>query len=110
MSEVNKNIGEYFFSLDNLNISESRARLGMKECHNHHIFRSLGLIEKKDTSVIRIKCSVIIQDNSVYVLTGKSNIIDKIEELEKDKEILKIFNKNPKFSKRYQEENPSVNP
>ena len=104
ITDVNKNMHNYLFAIDNLNLAESKAKLGMKECLNHQVIRNFGLIEKKNADVIRLKCSVAIQENSVYILTGKNNILQKIDDIETNKDFLKIFNKNPKFNKRYQEE------
>ena len=100
LSTVHKNKNNYLFTLSDLDISESKSKLGMRECTSHQVIRSLGLISKKEP-VFRLKCSVYIQKNSVYLLTGKSNIISNIDDFEKDNEILKIFNQDTKFNKRY---------
>lgn len=100
LSDVNKNIGDSIFSLSNLNMQESKAKLGLRECTNQVVIRSLGLIVKKEP-VFRIKCSIYIMKNNVYILSGKSNILETIDNLEDNSEFLKIFNQDNKFNKRY---------
>lgn len=100
LTEVNKNIGDSIFTLGDLNMPESKAKLGIKECTNQVVIRSLGLITKKDP-VFRIKCSVYILKNNVYILSGKFNTLEKIDDIESNQEFLKIFNQDSKFNKRY---------
>ena len=68
---VNKNFSMNCFKVTNLDMNENVARLGMKECLNHGVLRSLGLIELKNCETVLLKCSIVIQNNSVYKLTGK---------------------------------------
>jgi methionine aminopeptidase len=100
LSEVNKNIGNCVFTLSDLNMQESKAKLGMRECTNQVVLRSLGLIVKKDP-VFRIKCSIYIMKNNVYILSGKFNTLEIIDDIETDLEFLKVFNQDSKFNKRY---------
>lgn len=97
---VGKNIGNYFFKLSDLEMSPTQARVGISEAKRHHVFRELGIIEKKDCPIIRLKCSIAIMENTVYLLTGKENIITKDIDNKLTPELLKIFQNNPKFSKR----------
>ena len=100
LTEVNKNIGDSIFTLADLNIQESKAKLGMRECTSQVVIRSLGLITQKEP-VFRIKCSVYILKNNVYILSGKFNTLEKIDDIESNSEFLKVFNQDSKFNKRY---------
>lgn len=100
LTEVNKNIGDSIFTLADLNMQESKAKLGIKECTNQVVIRSLGLVTKKDP-VFRIRCSVYILKNNVYILSGKFNTLEKIDDIENNSEFLKVFNQDSKFNKRY---------
>ena len=87
------------FKINTLEMKESLARLGMRECLNHGVLRSLGLIEVKNSETVLIKCSIVIQSNSIYKLTG--NKLDKITTSEKlTDELNNILKQSPKFNKR----------
>ncbi len=97
---VNKNIGNYFFKLSDLEMSETQAKVGMSEAKRHHVFRELGIIEKKDCPIIRIKATIGIMENNVYILSGKENIVTKDLDNKLTPELLKILKNDNKFSKR----------
>ena len=87
------------FKINNLDMRESLARLGMRECLNHGVLRSLGLIELKNSETVLLKCSIVIQNNSIYKLTGSK--LDKIKTSEKlTDELNNILKQSPKFNKR----------
>jgi hypothetical protein len=100
---VNKNIGDYFFRLEDLEDLEMtylHAKIGIKEAKRHNVFRELGIIEQKNSDVIRLKCTIAIMENNVYILTGKNNMVNKDVDSKLSPELLKIFKNNIKFSKR----------
>ena len=100
LGNISKNIGDYFFKINDIeDMTESQIKLGINECQRHHIIRELGIIESKTNDVIRLKCTIAVQENSVYVLTGKENISFKPSE-NLSNELVKILKQPSKFSKR----------
>ena len=80
-------------------MSEARSRIGLKECLDKKVVRALGLAYQKDSSIVLMKCSIAIQDNSVYKLTGrKYNSIKTHEKLSED--INRILELDKRFDKR----------
>jgi methionine aminopeptidase len=99
LSQINKNNLDYLFNFSNLDMKEVQIKLGLNECKRHNVVRELGLIEQKHSDVIRFKSTIVIQENSVYVLTGKKHIMINGEDKLTPK-LRKIFKRNIKFSKR----------
>jgi methionine aminopeptidase len=99
LNNVTKQFDTECFKLSDINMNEASAKLGMRECLNHGVLRSLGLIELKNSETVLLKCSFIVQDNSIYKLTG-----EKIKDPETcdflTTELNNILKENIKFSKR----------
>jgi hypothetical protein len=77
----------------------NNIKFGMKECIENKLVRRLDLIELKEGECVMLKCSVVIQDNSVFKLTGF-----KMTNMEKDdnlsEELNDIIIQSNKFVKR----------
>lgn len=102
VGEVNKKFPKMFWKLDQTNLQETRAKLGLKECLEHHVIRGLGIAEKKNTQIIRLKCSIVIQKNNIYRLTGKKYDVDLLD-VRLTNEFRDILNLPVNFNKRHQE-------
>ena len=89
----------FFWNLNDIDMSETRKRLAIKECLRHDVIRKLGLIEKKNDTVIRLKCSIVVQLNKVMLLTGKHLLTNKSNEKLTD-EAKEIFRQSLNFNKR----------
>ena len=98
-NQVNKKIGNYFFRPEDLDMPLGQAKIGLSEGKRHFVFRELGLIEHKET-VYRLKCSFVINENNIYILTGKENIIAEDVDNKLNKEYSNILKRNPKFNKK----------
>ena len=101
LKEVNKNYPKIFWRVNQINMQETRAKLGLKECLEHHTIRGLGIAEKKTSPIIRLKCSIVVQKNNIYRLTGKKYDVDLLDERLTDefRDILKL---PMNFNKRYE--------
>ena len=68
-------------------------------CLDSGVIRGLGIANQNDSNIVLMKCSIIIQDNSVYKLTGRKyktvSPYDKLSE-----ELNKILNYPKQFDKR----------
>lgn len=99
LNNVQKQYDMDCFKLTDINISQGSARLGLRECLNHGVLRSLGLIELKNSDIILLKCSIVIQENSVYKLTGP-----KLKDLTEcsclSEELNELITQNTRFDKR----------
>lgn len=98
ISNVIKNYDTEIFKLSNINMSESRIKLGLKECLDHGVIRGLGLIELNNCETVQLKCTVIIQNNTVYKLTG--NKISKLTHAKLTPELNKILKQSFRFDNR----------
>lgn len=99
LNNVINNYSTQCWRLSDINISESRARLGLKECLDKKVIRGLGLAYQKNSNIVLMKCSIAIQQNSVYKLTGvKYSSIDSHEKL--SDELNMILKSNKRFDKR----------
>ena len=99
ISNVTKNYDTECFKLSDLGMSDGSVKLGSKECLTHGVIRSLGLVECRKAETVILKCSIVVQDNSVYKLTGPK--LDEIHEHCKLTENLNnILKESPKFNKR----------
>jgi hypothetical protein len=70
-----------------------KAKMGASECISKGVLRNLGVVETNDEVVI-LKCTVIVQRNSVYVLDDDYDLegIELSDDLEKISELNKRFN------------------
>ena len=88
-----------FFKLSDIDMPLNNIKFGMKECIENKLVRRLDLIELKEGECVMLKCSVVIQDNSVFKLTGF-----KMTNMEKDdnlsEELNDIIIQSNKFVKR----------
>ena len=80
-------------------MSKVHAKIGLKECLARGVIRSLGLTECRNNDVVILKCSIVIQNNSVYKLTGpkisETNTHPKLNE-----DLNNILLNSNKFNKR----------
>ena len=87
------------FKLSDIDMPLNNIKFGMKECIDNKLVRRLDLIELKEGECVMLKCSVVIQDNSVFKLTGF-----KMTNMEKDdnlsEELNDIIIQSNKFVKR----------
>jgi len=99
ISYVNKNYETECFKISNVNMSKVHAKIGLKECLARGVIRSLGLTECRNNDVVILKCSIVIQNNSVYKLTGpkisETNTHPKLNE-----DLNNILLNSNKFNKR----------
>jgi methionine aminopeptidase len=96
ITSINKN---NFFKLSDIDMSLNNIRFGMKECIKNKLVRRLDLIELKEGECVMLKCSVVIQDNSVFKLTGFKMInMEKDDDL--SEELNDIIIQSNKFVKR----------
>ena len=99
LNNVTNNYSTHGWKLNNINMSETRARLGLRECLDKKVIRGLGLAYQKNSNIVLMKCSIAIQENSVYKLTGrKYTSIESHEKL--SEELNKILVSNKRFDKR----------
>lgn len=99
LNHVNKQLGTSCWKISNLDIEESKARIGLRECLQHGVIRSLGIVEQSKGDIMVLKCTIAMNDNSVYKLTGdKYNTISTHEKL--DDEFNKILQQPKQFNKR----------
>ena len=94
-----KDYSNRFWRIDDIDIPEGKKRLGLKMCLDSGVIRGLGIANQTDSNIVLMKCSVIIQDNSIYKLTGRKyktfGPYDKLSE-----ELNKILNYPKQFDKR----------
>jgi len=99
LNNVTKQFETECFKLKDINMNESSARLGMRECLNHGVLRNLGLVELKNSETVLLKCTIAIQSNSIYKLTG-----DKLDDIKTSDiltdELNNILKQSIKFNKR----------
>lgn len=100
LNNVNKQFGTSCWKISNLDIDESKARIGLRECLQHGVIRSLGLVEQQSNSeIFLLKCSIAMNDNSVYKLTGdKYTSISTHDKL--DENLNGILQQPKQFNKR----------
>jgi len=99
LNKVVNEHSDYCWKLENIDMSEARAKIGLKECLQHGVIRRLGIVEQKDSEIVLMKCSIAIQNNSVYKLTGqKYKYVKSHDKL--DDELNKILTSSKKFDKR----------
>ncbi len=99
ISFVTKNYETECFKLSDTGMGEGCVKLGARECLTHGVLRNLGLVECRKAETVLLKCSIVVQDNSVYKLTGPKLV--EIQEHEKLTEKLNnILKESPKFNKR----------
>ena len=99
ISFVMKNYESECFKLSDVGMREGFAKLGAKECLTHGVLRSLGLVECKKADTVLIKCSIVIQENSVYKLTG-TKLVDIKEHDKLNEKLNNILKESIKFNKR----------
>ena len=73
MSNLKNKKLNYIWSINQLDMPLARIKLGLKECLDHDVIRSLGIIENKG-NIVRLKWSVCVRENGPYVLTSPYNI------------------------------------
>lgn len=95
ISEVNSKLDKVFFKVGDLSLDSSKARLGLKECVDKGVIRSLGMVEC-NMDVVILKCTVIVQRNSVYILGDDY----EIDEVKLSDNLERIKNLDKKFIKR----------
>ena len=99
LNNVNKQFGTSCWKIPNLDIEESKARIGLRECLQHGVIRSLGIVEQSKGDIFLLKCTIAMNDNSVYKLTGdKYTSINTHEKLDDD--LNKILQQPKQFNKR----------
>ena len=99
LNHVTSKFGTACWKISNLELQESKVRLGLKECLQHGVIRHLGIIEQSKSDILLLKCSIIINDNSVYKLTG--NKYKKLNQHEKlGNELNDILKQSKQFNKR----------
>lgn len=99
LNNINKNFGTSCWKISNVDLEESKVRIGLRECLQHGVIRSLGIVEQNKSDIIILKCSIAINDNSVYKLTGdKYNKIITHPIL--DEECNNILSQPKQFNKR----------
>ena len=79
-------------------MNEAKVKLGLKECLNHGVIRNLGLIELDNSIVVQLKCTIILQNNTVYKLTGGKLV--KLPNEKLTNELNNILKQSQKFDKR----------
>ena len=92
ISEVNNKLDKVFFKINDLSLDASKAKLGLRECIDKGVIRSLGIVEC-NMNVVILKCTIIVQKNSVYIL-GEDYDMEGIElsgNLERIKNLDKKF-------------------
>lgn len=99
LNNVTNNYSTHGWKLNNINMSETRARLGLRECLDKKVIRGLGLAYQKNSNIVLMKCSIAIQENSIYKLTGRKYTLIKPHE-KLSEEHNKILESNKKFDKR----------
>ena len=99
ISKITNEKKSNFFKISDIDMNLNNVRFGMKECIDNKLIRRLDLIELKEGECVMLKCSVVIQDNSVFKLTGF-----KMTNMEKDdnlsEELNDIIIQSNKFVKR----------
>lgn len=99
LNYVNKQFGTTCWKISNLDMQESKVRIGLKECLQHGVIRSLGIVEQSKGEILLLKCSIAINDNSVYKLTGDRYETIKTHEKLDDQQN-KILKQPKQFNKR----------
>lgn len=89
-----------FWRLDDVNMSEAKKKIGLKECLDHGVIRGLGIAEQNDSNIVMMKCSILIQENSVYKLTGRKYKSAKQHE-KLDNKLNNILRMPKQFDKRF---------
>jgi len=99
LNNVINNHSTHGWKLNDINMGEAAKNLGLRECLEKRVIRGLGLAYQKNSNIVLMKCSIAIQENSVYKLTGRK--YDSIESHENlTDELNKILISNKKFDKR----------
>ena len=98
ISKVEQNYDTECFKISNVEMDETKAKMGLKECLEKKVLRVLPVIEARTDRVVYLKCTVIVQNNSVYKLTGPKYNFQTHERL--SDELNKIITKSAKFDKR----------
>lgn len=96
LNYVNKNYNNRCFKINELEMPESRARLSLSECLNHSIIRGFGVVEQSNSEIVLLKCSIAVQSNNIYKLTG-----DKFNELEVSEKLDNELNNILKYPKQF---------
>ena len=73
ISKVNKNFDKLLFNLEDIPMELTGAKIGARECTSKGVLRNLGVVEL-DSEIVILKCTVIVQRNSVYVLDKELDI------------------------------------
>jgi hypothetical protein len=99
LNKANKKYNNDCFKLSDIDMTESLARLGARECLNHGVLRCLRLVNVKNSDTVLLKCSIAVQSNSIYKLTGDK--LDNIQTSDKlTEELNNILKQSSKFNKR----------
>ena len=99
ITNVTKNYETEFFKLSDIDMGEGKVKLGARECLTHGVLRNLGIVECRKADTVLLKCSVVIQDNSVYKLTGPK-IVETHEHEKLTDKLNNILKQSVKFNKR----------
>lgn len=95
ISIVNKSFDRVIFNLEDLPMELVKAKMGASECVSKGVLRNLGVVETNDEVVI-LKCTIIVQRNSVYILDDEY----ELDEVELSDELKKISLLNKRFNMR----------
>lgn len=98
MSKIEKDYDKEFFKLDKIDMSDTRKKFGLKECLEKDVLRSLGIMEGSSEEIVYLKCTIIIQNNTVYKLTGSKCKFQSSELL--SDELNNIITSSSKFDKK----------
>lgn len=99
LNKINNNYSTDCFKLSNIDMPVGQARLGLRECLDKKVVRSLGIPSQKNSDIILLKCSIAIQENSVYKLTGRKHLSFEQDENLND-ELNNILTQDKRFDKR----------
>ena len=69
----NENFDKLLFNLEDIPMELTGAKIGARECTSKGVLRNLGVVEL-DSEIVILKCTVIVQRNSVYVLDKELDI------------------------------------
>ena len=98
ITKVEQKYSTEFFKINNIDMGETRTKMGIKECLEKKLLRNLPIIEAEVDEIVYLKCTLIVQNNNIYKLTGPKYYFQKHEKL--SNELNSIITKSSKFDKR----------
>ncbi len=98
ITKVEQNYDTEIFKINSIDMGETRTKMGIKECLEKKVLRNLPIIEAKTDEIVYLKCTLVVQNNSIYKLTGPKYNFQTHDKL--SEELNKIIIKSSKFDKR----------